>query len=98
MVINDLIGDVAAKARLTKKDALVSINTIFSVIAEGLASNEEVKISGFGTFLVKETKERVGINPATKEKIVIPSSKKLIFKPSKALKALVNDSSEEAEE
>ncbi len=91
MVINDLVDVVASKARLTKKDATAAINAIFASIAEGLASGEEVKISGFGQFVVKETKARVGINPTTKERINIPESKKVTFKPSRTLKTLVRD-------
>ena len=98
MVINDLVEVVANKARLTKKDALTSINTIFATLAEALSTGEDVKISGFGTFAIRETKERVGINPATKEKISIPASKKLVFKPSKTLKTLVKESSDEQDE
>lgn len=91
MVIKDLVEQVAMKARITKKDALAAIQTVFTTMSEALSQGEEVKITGFGQFQVKTTKARTGINPSTKEPIEIPESKKLYFKPSSTLKVLVRE-------
>ncbi len=67
MVTKDLVDDVAAKARISKKDAEAAINAVFAGIADGLFHDPEHKvlISGFGIFEIKETKARKGVNPAT---------------------------------
>lgn len=101
MVIKDLIDVVQTKARTNKGQAEETINAIFSTMAEALASGEEVKINGFGTFSVKPTKARKGVNPATGQEIEIPASKKLVFKASKTLKGFIKEegtSSDEDEE
>lgn len=89
MVIKDLVDDVAAKARLTKKDAEAAINAVFAGIADGLVTDGKVLISGFGIFEVKETKARKGVNPATQEKIDIPASRRVTFRVSSTLKNAV---------
>jgi nucleoid DNA-binding protein len=48
-----------------------------------------VAIAGFGTFKVKQTKARMGVNPKTGEKIQISAKKKVAFKAAKDLKTLV---------
>lgn len=91
MVTKDLIDDVASKARINKKDAEAAIDAVFAGIADGLVHDPEHKvlISGFGIFEVKETKERIGVNPATQAKIKIPASKRVTFRVSKTLKEAV---------
>ena len=59
------------------------------VIHGGRPLYGKVDISGFGKFEVKTRAERVGINPATKEKITVPASKTPGFKASKSLKDAV---------
>ncbi|HBR85793.1 MAG TPA: DNA-binding protein [Firmicutes bacterium] len=86
MVIKDLIDDVAARARLTKKDAEAAINSVFAGITEGLTTDGKVLISGFGIFEVKETKARRGVNPSNGDKINIPASKRVTFRVSSTLK------------
>ena len=71
---------------LNKKDAAAAVNAIFEAAAETLKEKGTVDIAGFGKFTVAERAERSGFNPATKEKIVIPASFAVKFKPAKALK------------
>ncbi len=92
MVIKDLVDDVADKARITKKDAEAAINAVFAGIAQGLANEGKVLISGFGIFEVKETKARRGVNPATQEKIDIPASKRVTFRASSTLRTVIKNS------
>ena len=81
-----LVEVVAEKLEMTKKDATVAVDTVFEEITKTLADGGKVDLSGFGKFEVAERPARMGINPATKEKIEIPASKSVKFKPSKALK------------
>lgn len=84
-----LADAVVAKLGITKKDASLAIDSIFEEITKTLSEGGKVDISGFGKFEVTTRSERVGINPATKEKITIPASKSAKFKAAKALKEAV---------
>lgn len=85
----ELIKAVAEKTEMTQKQSAFLIDVVFSEITAALQSGDKVVLSGFGTFEVKERAERIGINPATKEKIEIPSSKLPVFKAGKQLKKSV---------
>lgn len=86
----ELITAVAQKTQLSKKDSDKAVAAVLDVITETLAAGEKVSLVGFGTFEVKERAAREGINPRTKEKIVIPASKLPAFKAGKALKEEVS--------
>ncbi|SMB86435.1 bacterial nucleoid protein Hbs [Desulfonispora thiosulfatigenes DSM 11270] len=85
----ELISSVAEKSGLTKKDAEKAVNAFFTSIEETLKSGEKVQLVGFGTFEVRERKERVGRNPQTNEEIKIPAAKVPAFKAGKNLKEAV---------
>ena len=85
----DLIDLVAKHTESTKAAAGKAVDAIFDGIASALDKGEKVAIVGFGTFLVKKRKARIGINPKTKEKINIPAKKVPAFKPGSELKARV---------
>ena len=80
---------VAVQTGMTKKAATETVELVFDMMAETLKNGGKVDISGFGKFEVKTRAERVGINPATKEKITVPASKIPGFKASKSLKDAV---------
>lgn len=82
----ELINVVAEAAKLSKKDATVAVDSVFEQITSALSQGKDVKISGFGTFKVKERAERKARNIHTGEEIVVPPSKTASFKPAKALK------------
>ena len=86
----DLIAAVAQGAGISKKDAERAIKAVTNVVTEELKNGGEVQLVGFGTFTVSERASRDGINPQTKESIVIPASKAPKFKAGKALKDAVN--------
>ena len=85
----DLTAQVAANTDMTKKDADKAVNAVFEALSRALASGEKVTISGFGTFEVRERKERQGRNPQTREPMTIPASKLPAFSAGKALKDAV---------
>jgi DNA-binding protein HU-beta len=89
MTKTDLINSVAEKAGFTKKDSEKAVNAILESITNALTNDEKVQIIGFGTFEVRDRKEKESINPRTKEKIVVPAKKAPAFKAGKALKDAV---------
>ena len=86
----ELVNAVAEKAELSKKDSEKAVAAVISAITETLQKGEKLSLVGFGTFEVKERKERTGINPQTKESIIIAASKSPTFKAGKALKEAIN--------
>ena len=85
----DLVNAVSEACSISKKDADAAITALLLEVGKALERKEEVKLSGFGTFLVKDRKGRVGTIPGTNTKINIPNTKTVAFKPSKQLKELV---------
>ena len=81
-----LIECVALEANITKKVASETVDAVLAVITKGLAEGDSVKIAGFGNFLVKERREKKGINPRTGEPMIHPATTYVSFKPSKTLK------------
>lgn len=77
---------VAESHNMTKKEALEIVDLVFDSITDSLKNNERVDITNFGKFEVKNRAGHVGINPQTKEKIEISSSKLPTFRASKVLK------------
>lgn len=87
---SQLIDEIAATTNLTKADAGRFLEAMVQTIAQKLKSDEQVTIVGFGTFLARQRKERMGRNPRTGETIHIQASKVPSFKPGKSLKDAVN--------
>lgn len=86
----DLIDAIAASAGSSKKDAERALQVVLSTITEKLAAGEKISLIGFGTFEVRERKEKICINPRTQEKLTAPACKAPVFKAGKALKDAVN--------
>jgi DNA-binding protein HU-beta len=59
------------------------------VVAEALRGGEEIQITGFGKFYVRQQKAREGVNPQTKQKMHIPASKVPAFSAGKGLKEVL---------
>lgn len=85
----DLIEVVAKKANLTSKAARESVQAVFSVITDALKKGDKVVVTGFGTFMVRSRKSRVGRNPQTGDPINIGARKTPGFTAGKALKKVV---------
>ncbi len=75
---------------LTKQQAAEYVETIFSLMKETLAKGESLKLSRFGTLLVREKKQRVGRNPQTGEPMAIKARRVVNFKPSQSLRDDIN--------
>ena len=85
MTKQQLIDKVAAKTELGKTQVEVAVDSVLELIAETLRQNERVDIRGFGSFVVKERKQRQGRNPRTGETITIAAKRDAGFKPGKEL-------------
>lgn len=82
----DLVQRVADDHDMRKKDVKEVMDAMLDQISASLDKGSKVQLTGFGTFEVRERKERTGVKPGTTEKIKIPSSKYPAFKPGKGLK------------
>lgn len=87
---SELVGDIAARADLSRADAGRALEAMIAAIGDSLKNSESVSIVGFGTFSVKQRGERSGRNPRTGETIRIPASSIPSFKAGKALKDAVS--------
>ena len=90
MTKKDLVEMLQARVGLPASHIGPIVETILELAKEALERGEPVKISGFGQFVAKEKAERLGRNPRTGERMMIPAHKVLTFKPSKLLKNKIN--------
>ncbi len=86
----DIIEKVYERIGFSKKEASDLVEKAFEAIKDELRKGEKVKISGFGKFVVKSKKDRVGLNPRTGEEMVITARRVITFKVSQVLKAMLN--------
>ena len=87
---NDLVNVVSDKAGLSKADATKAVDAVIDAITNSLRGGTEVRLVGFGTFLVSNRAASTGRNPRTGEAISIPAAKLPKFKAGKALKDALN--------
>jgi integration host factor subunit alpha len=85
-----IVNDVYERVGVTKKEAAEYVDAVFDAMKDTLSDGEDVKISGFGKFEVRQKGERVGRNPRTGEEIMIPERKVPRFKVSQVLKDELN--------
>lgn len=88
---SDLVEHLASKAELSKKQAEDVVEAALDFITKTLVRGDELTLTGFGTFLAKDRKGRMGINPKNpSQKVEIPPSTVPRFKAGKGLKDAVN--------
>ncbi len=85
----DLIAQVAKATGQTQADTAKTINATLEAITAALKAGEKVTLTGFGTFEVRKTAARTGVNPSTRQKIHIPAGKRAAFSAGALLKAIV---------
>lgn len=81
------------KVGFSKKESADIVELVFATIKETLEKGDKIKISGFGNFVVREKRPRVGRNPQTGEEIEISARRVITFRPSQVLKSALNKSS-----
>ena len=90
----DLVDKVHSTTSLSKKESYDLLETVFEVMKSTLESGENIKLSCFGSFEIKQKKERTGRNPVTGESVTIDARRILTFKPSAVLKSTINGKSQ----
>ena len=85
-----LIEEIRQRNGFTRKKSIDVVETFLEIIKNTLESGEDVLVSGFGKFCVKEKKERKGRNPATGEDMMLEPRKVVTFKCSGKLREGVN--------
>ena len=86
----ELAQNLSDQTELSLADAKKFVDLFFDTIKDQLNSGKTVKLSGFGTFDIVQTKERVGRNPKTMEEFPIPSKRKVKFTVSPKVKKSIN--------
>ncbi len=86
----DIIENTYDKVGISKKDTSKIVQIVFDTMKETLENGENIKISGFGNFTVRQKNTRRGRNPQTGEEIEITARKVITFKTSNILKDLIN--------
>ena len=75
---------------LSRNESANLVDRVFNEILTSLIKGDDVKISSFGTFIVREKKERIGRNPKTGEEVPITARSVVTFRASNVLKSKVN--------
>lgn len=87
----DIIETIHANVEgFSKKEAADLVETVFDIMKETLAKGEKLKISGFGNFVVRAKKERLGRNPQTGDPITIAPRRVVTFQLSPVLRDAIN--------
>lgn len=90
ITFQELLEEFSAVTGRTKVFSRKFIKDVFATIQEGLRKDENVNIKGLGIFKLQEVKERETLNPRTGITSTIPAHKRIIFRPEKNLRELVN--------
>ena len=90
---NKLVTRLQTQTGMSKQESGQIVESLFKVMKGTLANGEDLLISGFGTFLIRQKNERRGRNPQTKEALMLKARKVLVFKTSKVLRSRINESS-----
>jgi len=87
---NDLVKALAKENGFEKKRSLEIVETLLDIIKSSLTSGDDVLISSFGKFCVKEKRERRGRNPATGEDMKLEARRVVTFRCSRQLRDKIN--------
>tara|TARA_Y100001970_G_C13887918_1_gene677174 strand:+ start:314 stop:607 length:294 start_codon:yes stop_codon:yes gene_type:complete len=87
----EIVNSIYMQLGFSKKLIENIIEDLFDIILESLKEKGKVKITNFGTFILRHKKSRVGRNPKTKKEAIIVERNVILFKPSKFLKHKVNN-------
>ena len=87
---NDLVSKVSDETGLSKSDSAKAVDSIIETITSELKNGGDVRLVGFGTFLVTKRKATTGRNPQTGAEIKIPAANVPKFRAGKGLKESLN--------
>jgi integration host factor subunit alpha len=94
----ELSGAVYQKVGLSRAESARLVEQVLGEIGDSLVAGKAVKLSGFGSFLVRSKSERVGRNPKTGVEVPIEQRRVMVFKPSNVLKAYTNGEDSDGED
>ena len=83
-----IIKEISKSTSLTQKDCKLCLNAFIDIVNNSLRCGDIVNINGFGKFDIKKRKARIGTNPKTLQKIIIPNKNIVRFK---AYKGIINE-------
>jgi integration host factor subunit alpha len=86
----DLCEAVYQKVGLSRTESAQLVELVLDEISASIIRGEAVKLSSFGSFIVRSKGERVGRNPKTGEEVPISPRRVMVFKPSNVLKQKIN--------
>jgi DNA-binding protein HU-beta len=86
---NEFIKQLAKETNLPQKDINTMVKAFVDIVGRTLKDGEKVVLTGFGTFEMRTRSQRPGVNPQTKERIIIPPTQTPGFTASNTLKAAV---------
>lgn len=90
----DLSEAVYQRVGLSRSECAELVQSVMDEICDAAGRGETVKLSSFGSFVVREKGERIGRNPKTGVEAPIVARRVMVFKPSNVLKARINGVSE----
>ncbi|MCV6590675.1 MAG: integration host factor subunit alpha [Marinobacterium sp.] len=94
----DMAERLNAELGLNKREAKEMVESFFEEIRLSLAANEQVKLSGFGNFDLRDKRQRPGRNPKTGEEVPISARRVVTFRPGQKLKDRVDEYSSQVVE
>jgi integration host factor subunit alpha len=86
----DLTETMHRDIGLSRSESADMVNAVLDLIADELVKGNSVKLSSFGTFMVRQKRERMGRNPKTGIEVPITPRRVLVFRPSQVMKNVVN--------
>ena len=89
MLKAEIIEKVAKEVKLTKKAAKEAVDATFDTVNEALRKGDKVVLSGFGTFIIRNRKARIGRNPKTGNSLQLPQMNTIGFIAAKGMKKTV---------
>ena len=94
----DLSEAVYQAVDLSRAESAELVEQVLGEICESLVAGDAVKLSGFGTFIVRSKGERLGRNPKTGVEVPVEKRRVMVFKPSEVLRAHMNGEASDREE
>ncbi len=85
-----IVNEIHEQIGLPKKDAATTVENLLEIVKRTLANGEDILISGFGKFCVKDKKARKGRNPATGDDMMLDKRRVVTFRCSAALRKKIN--------
>ena len=87
---SDLVNNLSRRLGFSKSESKEFIESFFNELSGMLGNDKNVKLSGFGNFVLRDKSERPGRNPKTGEEVPIPARRVVVFKPGQKLKSRVS--------